>query len=274
VYQLFRFVTMKTTRPLHASLCKEKSDIIKRARYIDRSCEGTSKAVFHMVAFVWGWLVLRDLGWLPWCIGGTGALDDVLRKNIQSELPFGSPPRAIVRYGLFTSGYHYSELIRHVFISSRKSDFEEMVVHHIVTMALYLGYFMANMHCVGAFIAVLHDISDIFISIARVFQATAYQRVAIFFFAVMMATWVWARLYILPYTIWFMEAVMVPEFFAKLEYSELYVSYIHAMCFFLGCLALLHYWWFWLISQMLRTIVFKGQLIDMHQTVDGDRKRK
>jgi hypothetical protein len=50
-----------------------------------------------------------------------------------------------------------------------------MVVHHIVTMVLYLGYFLANMHVIGAFVAVLHDVSDIFISIARVFQATAYK---------------------------------------------------------------------------------------------------
>ena len=90
-------------------------------------------------------------------------------------LPFGSPPNSVVYYGLYTSGYHFSELIRHGFISERKSDFEEMVVHHIVTMVLYLGYFLANMHVIGAFVAVLHDVSDIFISIARVFQATAYK---------------------------------------------------------------------------------------------------
>jgi hypothetical protein len=166
---------IKVTRPWHDYLCKEKADPVKRERYIERSCEGTSKACFHIIAFCWGWTVLRDIGWLPWCIGGNGALDVVLRRNFVTEIPFGSPPRAIVNYGLYTSGYHFSELIRHVFVSERKSDFEEMVVHHIVTMALYLGYFMANMHCIGAFVAVLHDVSDIFISIARIFQATAYQ---------------------------------------------------------------------------------------------------
>jgi hypothetical protein len=39
------------------------------------------------------------------------------------------------------------------------------------------------------------------------------------------------------------------------------------MAFFLGCLALLHYWWFYLIGQMLLTIVFKGQLVDYQQKV-------
>jgi hypothetical protein len=83
-------------------------------------------------------------------------------------------------------------------------------------------------------------------------------------------------LYILPYTIWFLEAVMVPEFFSKLDNAQLYVQYVHSMSFFLGCLALLHYWWFFLISEMLATIIFKGQLIDIQQTVQGspDKRKK
>lgn len=108
-------------------------------------------------------------------MGGIDTLDVVLRKNVEENLPWGSPPTEIVNYGLFTCGYHFSELLRHVLFSDRKSDFEEMVVHHVVTLALYGGYFLGNMHCIGAFIAVLHDISDIFISMARILQATAYQ---------------------------------------------------------------------------------------------------
>jgi hypothetical protein len=120
-------------------------------------------------------MVLKEVGWLPWCIGGTGSLDEVITRNVKEYVPFGSPPIVVVHYGLYTSGYHFSELIRHSFFGERKSDFEEMVVHHIVTMVLYLGYFLANMHCIGTFVAVLHDISDIFISIARIFQATAFK---------------------------------------------------------------------------------------------------
>ena len=78
-----------------------------------------------------------------------------------------------------------------------------------------------------------------------------------------MLTWVWTRLYILPYTIWYLEVYMIPDFFTKLEESQLYVSYLHSMTFFLGCLALLHYWWFFIISEMLKTIIFKGHLIEM-----------
>jgi type II secretory pathway component PulF len=72
----------------------------------------------------------------------------------------------------------------------------------------------------------------------------------------MMVTWVWTRLYILPYLIWFLARVLVPQFFSQLEEAAYFVPYIQAMNFFLGCLALLHYWWFYLIGQMLLTVLF------------------
>ena len=90
----------------------------------------------------------------------------------------------------------------------------------------------------------------------------------------MMVTWIWTRLYILPYTIWFVETVMVPEFFAKLEFASIYISYVHSMSFFLGSLVLLHYWWFFLISEMLATIIFRGKLIDFQQTVPASPLKK
>jgi hypothetical protein len=89
-----------------------------------------------------------------------------------------------------------------------------------------------------------------------------------------MITWVWTRLYILPYTIWFLEFIMVPEFFSKFEHAELYISYMHAMSFFLGCLALLHYWWFFIISQMLKTILFKGNLLEIQSGYPAGAKGK
>jgi ceramide synthetase len=176
-------------------------------------CESTAKSTFHSTALIWGLVVLKQANWLPWCLGGEGSLEVVLRNNILTEVPFGVPPRAVITYGLFTSGYHLSELFRYTFIGERKSDFEEMVVHHIVTVMLYFGYIIANMHCVGAFIAVLHDVSDVFSNFGRIAQGSVYEKVSYFFFAIVLVTWAWTRLYILPYSIWFLESEMVPEFF-------------------------------------------------------------
>lgn len=59
LYQVFRHGIITISRPWHDSLCKEKVDIVRRERYIERSCEGTSKACFHLFSCIWGWTVLR-----------------------------------------------------------------------------------------------------------------------------------------------------------------------------------------------------------------------
>lgn len=179
-----------------------------------------------------------------------------------------------MHYGLFTSGYHFSELIRYTFFSERKSDYEEMVTHHIVTMVLYIGYFLANMHCIGAFIAVLHDISDIFVNLGRIAQASEYTKVSFGFSFIVLTTWAWTRLYILPYCIWFLIYVSNPQFFSTLELADVYVPYIKSMAFFLGCLAILHYWWFYLIVQMIYGIITKGELIDLQRKVEPTGTKK
>jgi hypothetical protein len=142
---------------------------VKRERYIERSCESVAKATFHGIAFVWGWLVMRDAGWLPWVFGGNLSLQELFVDVIKKEIPFGSPSKAVVDYGLYCAGYHYTELIRHAFFAKHGSDFAEMLVHHICAVSLLAGYLWANFHCGGVFFAVLHDFSDIFVSLARLF---------------------------------------------------------------------------------------------------------
>lgn len=217
IYQTFRIAAFKFSKPFHEIICKEKKDQAKRDRYLDRMCESTAKATFHTTALIWGWIVLKQANWLPWCLGGQGDLDMVIRNSIRAELPFGIPPRAVVTYGLYTSGYHLSELFRYSVTGRNNSDFEEMVVHHIVTCMLYFGYIIANMHCVGAFIAVLHDVSDVFSNYGRICQGSVYEKVSYFLFAIVLASWAWTRLYILPYSIWILESEMIPEFFSKME---------------------------------------------------------
>jgi hypothetical protein len=65
-------------------------------------------------------------------------------------------------------------MVRHAFFSSHKSDFVEMVFHHVCTSTLIIGYLIANIHVIGSFIAVLHDLSDIFMNLGRIWHGTKY----------------------------------------------------------------------------------------------------
>jgi hypothetical protein len=69
------------------------------------------------VAFVWGLIVLKNEGWLPWVFGGNLSLQELLSDVLVKNIPFGSPSKAVVDYGLYCAGYHYTELIRHALFS-------------------------------------------------------------------------------------------------------------------------------------------------------------
>lgn len=202
VYQVYRQLCYVFLTDHCTKACLEK-DPKKRHYYIERSIESAAKASFHIVAFFWGWIAIRNAGWLPWCLGGTTTVRELFTSKTLESFPFHSPPPEVVRYGLYCAGYHFSEMIRHGFFSVHKSDFVEMVFHHICTSSLIFGYLISNVHVIGAFIAVLHDCSDIFMNLGRIWHGTKFESTLCFGFVLCMyTTWIWTRLITLPHGIW------------------------------------------------------------------------
>ena len=57
-----------------------------------------------------------------------------------------------------------------VFIDTAGDDFTAMVIHHIVTLALLIFSYLADLTRVGALITILHDTSDFFLAFAKCFN--------------------------------------------------------------------------------------------------------
>jgi hypothetical protein len=85
-----------------------------------------------------------------------------------------------------------------------------MFLHHISTISLITAYVLANMHVLGAAVAVMHDSADIFACLARVFQPTKLFKIALFSFAAMMIIWFYTRLILLPYIVWILIFKTLP----------------------------------------------------------------
>ena len=85
-----------------------------------------------------------------------------------------------------------------------------MFLHHISSCSLIAAYVLANIHCLGAGVAVMHDAADIFANLARIWQPTKYLKASFLLFAVMMVIWVWTRLLLLPYFIWVLQFKTIP----------------------------------------------------------------
>lgn len=107
---------------------------------------------------------------MPWYLGGQNPLGSY--RNLELNTVFTTYPREILEYSLYTYGYHFSDIVQHVFVDERGGDFEEMLLHHIAANCLYFCYIFGNVVPIGAVIAYLHDIADIFGRLSKGLNAT------------------------------------------------------------------------------------------------------
>ena len=75
-------------------------------------------------------------------------------------------------YYLGTLGYYVSKTFADLFINEKRNDFVEMMLHHILTIELYVGSYMCGYMGVGSLIIISIDWTQIFISFARGFEGT------------------------------------------------------------------------------------------------------
>jgi hypothetical protein len=70
-------------------------------------------------------------------------------------------------------GYHFGGLISH-FFHSRKNDFIEMGLHHIVAIYLYGGGYLFNAWEGSAVICLIHDLADFTTGICKAGAETRF----------------------------------------------------------------------------------------------------
>jgi len=148
---------------------------------------------------------------------------------------------------MYTAGYNFSELIRHSLFEKPKSDFIEMMFHHICSVMLMIGYLFPNGHVWGAPMNVLHDWSEVFMYLCKISQATPHDYFTFVALSGMYLSWIWTRLIILPYTL---KQIIVDYGEAALARPEttFEVHYVRSMSFVMSAMDILYVYWFILIS--------------------------
>ena len=130
-----------------------------------------------------------------------------------------------------------------------------MALHHIVSLYLYGGYYLANLWKIGSVIAMLHDCADVGVSISRVFSETHFSTTTAVLFLTTMVVWLWTRLLVLPIEMIYGIYLYCPEFenFYVVKYSFMYL---------LSCMCMLHYYWFYIFCTIMLNYKNKGEAED------------
>ena len=151
-------------------------------------------------------------------------------------------------------GYHISCFLELIFAGTRKNDFREMLLHHIATCILYLGFIYSNMLGVGGVISWLHDLADVFVALSRFLNCLGFENEASFVFWIMYVVWVYTRMVVLPIYIYNIRMhVQVPE--DRKEFDVI----IYYMTTLLFILQLMHMYWFVLLSNVGVKLACEGK---------------
>ena len=145
-----------------------------------------------------------------------------------------------------------------------RSDFHEMLLHHICTNSLYFGFIFANLMPIGAQIAFLHDIADIFGNLSKGSSSTIFENTTVTIFVIMMNLWAATRLVWLPFLIYNIFTNPISTFPPGLERFNIFII-LNGI--YLSVLQFLHIFWFFLFIVMIMNKITKGKVEDIQNKV-------
>lgn len=159
-----------------------------------------------------------------------------------ANYPCQKLPANLDNFYLFKLAYHSYELMHSLINQRNRSDFSEYFLHHFVTLALVFMSYSLGAIPVGATIMLLHDITDLGVSIFKATIDVTAKKFQIVGYASMVIPWIYFRLWFFPFqVIWpiYYEMHAVPHYVMQ----QTVLFFIGFLC----ALAVLHYFWFYLM---------------------------
>lgn len=155
-------------------------------------------------------------------------------------------------YYLMELGFYVSLLFSQ-FIDTKRKDFYQMFLHHVVTILLILSSFAISHHRIGVIIMFIHDASDFWLEAAKVFNYAKIQKVCDALFVVFAVVFFLTRWIYFPF--WVVDAfvLQVPKVIGPWKGHWLESTWLIMLQF-------LHIYWGALILQMVYKLLVVGKV--------------
>jgi hypothetical protein len=130
----------------------------REAKVLGKFTEVSWKLIVHTTLTAYGVkYILLDQPWF-WELG-----------TCWSTYPAVPVSRAVYWYYMMEMGTYVHELISH-FTEARRSDFWQMIIHHIATLVLISGSYIQALVPIGSLIMMVHDSADFLLELAKLFN--------------------------------------------------------------------------------------------------------
>ncbi|CAB3405926.1 unnamed protein product [Caenorhabditis bovis] len=216
---------------------------------------------YYTFAFLYGIYVMKDQSWLY----------DV--KQCWIGYPFHPVPDLIWWYYMIETGFYYSLLIASVF-DERRSDFYQLMIHHIITVFLLSSSWTINFVRVGTLILISHDVADVFLEGGKLVRYDAHnKKLTNFMFVLFFGSWILTRLGYYPFVV-IRSAITEAADLIQPDYSLWDLKMVpyapRLIVFALICLLFLHIFWTFIILRILIRTTSGGQAKDVRSDSDSD----
>ncbi|GMF41256.1 unnamed protein product [Phytophthora fragariaefolia] len=196
--------------------------------------------------------------WFPPSLGGKGEVIksfDVLSDAPSSELKY---------YFMVQLGYHLHSLLYMVFFSPIRNDFIEMLLHHVATIILIGGSYLANYTAFGALVVFTHDIGDVTGYGIKSIVDSGKTPLIVFMYVLLLVSWAYTRLFVFPCHLIFSSLIELPQ-----KHPDIVGAFVYPMNAMLCMLMVLHVYWYSLFLVMGYALVNKGVAEDIQHKVEG-----
>ena len=140
---------------------KYKQTNMKHIRdiYINKLLDHFYKIIFFTGITFFGYYILKDLPYFPKSMGGKGYMSSMFIHGFPKSYFHQKPPLFNLYYNINLSYFLCDFIV--LLISEKKSDFINMLLHHICTINLIIFSFITNYSNIGCLVIFCHMESDI-----------------------------------------------------------------------------------------------------------------
>lgn len=247
-------------RPAARYLCRERIQVDgdhklrskpPKPNLVRKVSEGMWRFSFYSFASIFGWFfVLWDK---PYLKDTMHTLYNYPHHPVKSEEWW---------YYNIELGFYLSLVITQIADTKRK-DFWQMFVHHIVTVVLLVLSWACNFHRIGALVLAIHDVADVPMEGAKLAKYCKKQRLADLLFGIFTFVWIYTRCYLLP------TRVIYYTSYKALTVIKFFPAY-YIFNGLLMLLQILHFAWTWLIIRIVFYALQNNGMRDLRSDSEED----
>ena len=153
-----------------------------------------------------------------------------------------------------------------------RGDFQEMMIHHVITNLLVVGSSLCRLTRIGSMVFLVHDVSDVPVDLSKLANFLKWKWTTLACFLSMVGVWMITRLYILPFTIY--RSILTESHYVVQDGLPV-LLYVHYRFFFyilVFLLIILHLAWFVMFLQMFGTFLRKSECHDLSEHKHGEKQ--